>query len=268
MQRKHFFLLLAFPLLIFCLAASNPDPPSPTEDGTLPALTVIAGRGMLGSHAYPWLAELTDDIGARVTGSPQAVRAVEWGLAKMKSMGLENVHAEKFQLSHGWKRGVAEAELVAPIQRKLSIDSMGWVGSTNGSVEAELVPGNVYHLDDEMKQNAGNWANKVLLIVKKGDPPKEPNENAFAIFGNLLKKAHEAHAVAVIGGQGGSMAAGMHRTHTGAMGVDAYHDLTAGGLRAEDQQQLDRMLERGQPVRMKINVQNSVTPGPVEAANF
>jgi carboxypeptidase Q len=267
MQRKHLFLLFAFPLVFFCLAASSPEPASPTEDGTLPALTAIAGRGMIGSHAYPWLAELTDDIGARVTGSPQAARAVEWGVAKMKSMGLENVRAEKWQLSHGWKRGVAEAELVAPIQRKLSVDSMGWVGSTRGMVEAEVVPVNIYHLDDEMKQNAGNWANKVLLIVKKGDAPKEPNESAFATFGSFLKKAHEVHAVAVIGGQGGSLAAGMHLTHTGAMGFDTYYDIPAVSMIAEDQEQLDRMVERGQPVRVKINVQNSVTSGPVEAAN-
>ena len=46
------------------------------------------------------------------------------------------------------------AELVAPIQRKLSVDSMGWVGSTRGMVEAEVVPVNIYHLEDEMKQNA------------------------------------------------------------------------------------------------------------------
>ncbi|HEY2546661.1 MAG TPA: hypothetical protein VGI46_11395, partial [Candidatus Acidoferrum sp.] len=57
----------------------------PNEDGTKPALAKIAGEGMLDSHAFQYLTELSDDVGARVTGSPQAQRAVEWGLAKMRA---------------------------------------------------------------------------------------------------------------------------------------------------------------------------------------
>src|ERR1700723_1045693 len=85
-------------------AAKGPD-----EDGTKAALVKIAGEGMLDSHAFQYLTELSDDVGSRVTGSPQAQKAVEWGLAKMRAMGLENVHAEKWQLWRGWTRGTAQA---------------------------------------------------------------------------------------------------------------------------------------------------------------
>jgi len=60
------------------LAASDtpaPEPPSPAEDGTLEALTTIAGKGMMQSHAYSELEELSDDVGGRVTGTPLAARA-------------------------------------------------------------------------------------------------------------------------------------------------------------------------------------------------
>ena len=43
-------------------------------------------------------------------------------------MGLENVRAEKWQISRGWTRISADAELVVPIHRRLSVDSMGWIG--------------------------------------------------------------------------------------------------------------------------------------------
>jgi carboxypeptidase Q len=244
-----------------------PESPSPSEDGTLPALTAIAGKGMMTCHAYDDLEELSDQIGGRVTGSPQAAQAIEWGLAKMRALGLENVHTEKWMLSRGWTRVSGDAELLAPIHRRLTIDSLGWVGSTPaGGVEAEVIPVNQNQLDDEMKDHASQWAGKVLLIVRKGEPPKEPRGQP-GKFGTFLKTAYAAHAVAVIGGQGGSRSAGMHLTHTGALGFDQYYDLPVVSMTAEDQDQLERFLDQHKTVRVKIDVQNRVTAGPVESAN-
>lgn len=245
------------------------EPAAPAQDGTMPALTAIAGQGMMNSEAFDDLEELSDYIGGRVTGSPEAAQAVEWGIRKMKAMGLVNVHAEKWQISHGWTRGTAEAEILAPIHRRLTIDAMGWVGSTKaGGEEAEIVPVNVNNLEDEMKTNSASWAGKVILIVKKGEAPKGPAAMAsFAKFGDLLKKAHEVHAVAVIGGQGESVATGMHLTHTGAMGFDTYYEIPVVSMIAEDQEQLTRFVDQGKTVKLKINVQNKVSSGPVDSAN-
>jgi carboxypeptidase Q len=250
-------------------AGSGPEPASPAKDGTMPALAAIAGQGMLSSESYDDLQELSDDIGGRVTGSPEAARAVEWGMAKMRAMGLDNVHAEKWQISRGWTRVSANADLISPIHRKLSIDAMGWVGSTQaGGVDADVVPVNTNKLDDEMKDNASKWAGKVLLIVRKGPAPTGAAAmGGFFKFGDFLKKAYAAHAVAVIGGQGGQPATGMHLTHTGAMGFDTYYEIPIVSMIAEDQQQLQRFVDQGKPVRLKIDVQNRVTSAPVDSAN-
>jgi carboxypeptidase Q len=248
--------------------SSAAEPAAPAQDGTMPALAAIAGQGMMSNESYDDLQELSDYIGGRVTGSPEAAKAIEWGMAKMKAMGLENVHAEKWQISRGWTRVSAEATLLAPVRRKLVIDSMGWVGSTApGGVEAEVVPVNILQLDEEMK-NAASWAGKVLLIVRKGTPPTGPAAaGMFMKFGGFLKQAHQARAVAVIGGQGGSMATGMRLTHTGSLGFDTYYDIPVVSMIAEDQQQLERFLDQGKTVRMKIDVQNKATSGPVDSAN-
>jgi carboxypeptidase Q len=252
------------------LAASDataPEPPSPAEDGTLAPLTAIAGQGLMDSHAYQDLEELSDDIGGRVTGSPQAQQAIEWGLAKMRALGLANVHAEKWTLSHGWTRVSADAEILAPIHHQMMVDSLGWVGSTPpGGVDADVVTVNLYQLAREMKENAASWNGKVLLIVTKGERPKDRWE-MFAKFGPFLKAAYAAHAVAVIGGQGGSKSAGMHLTHTGALGFDTFYDIPVVSMAAEDQAQLERFLDQKKTVRIHINVQNRLTPGPVESAN-
>src|ERR1051325_9309444 len=126
-------LLAGILLFFFCVSlmgaeAKDPEPSSPEHDGTLPALSAIAGQGMMQSHAYQDLEELCDQIGGRITGSPQAAQAVQWGITKMRALGLQNVRAEQWQLRRGWTRVSATAELVSPVHRNLTVESMGWTG--------------------------------------------------------------------------------------------------------------------------------------------
>ena len=118
--------LLGLPLC----AENRTAPKGPDEDGTKPALVRIAGEGLLNSHAFGFLTELSDDIGGRVTGSPADRKAEEWGVAKMKSLGLENVHTEQYTIWRGWTRGTADGEILAPVRHRLHIDALGWTGST------------------------------------------------------------------------------------------------------------------------------------------
>jgi carboxypeptidase Q len=247
-------------------AASSPDPAS-TDDGTLPALASVAGAAMMESHTDQYLEEVSDDIGARVTGSPEAARAIAWGVEKMKAIGLENVHTEPFSVFRGWTRVSADAELLAPIHRRLMVDSLGWVGSTApGGADGELVAVNTYDLENEIKNNAANWRGKILVTVRHGAAPAD-RMAAFAKFGDFLVAAQHSGAIAVIGGQGGSPSAGMHLTHTGVLGFSKVYEIPVVSMAAEDQLQLERYLDRGIPVRLHINVQNRLTDGPVQSAN-
>ncbi len=260
-------LMMAMAIPYVYSRAADALPPGPAADGTLRALTAIAGQGMINDHAYQDLEELCDTIGGRVTGSPQASQAIEWGIAKMKAIGLQNAHAEKWQIFRGWTRVSADAELTSPIRHRLMIESMGWVGSTPaGGVEGEVVPVNLNQIDEEMKTNASKWAGKILIVVRKGEPPRDPL-SGFAKFGPFLKAAYAAHAVAVIGGQGGAESVGMYLTHTGVLGFDTFYDIPVVSMIPEDQKQIERFLDQGKTVLMKINVQNRVTNGPVDSAN-
>ena len=70
-MRKYFAGLAVFAFLsVSAVAFADDMPKGPDEDGTKPALTRIAGEGLMNSHAYEYLTELSDDIGSRVTGSP------------------------------------------------------------------------------------------------------------------------------------------------------------------------------------------------------
>src|SRR5256886_12893492 len=100
----------------------------------------------------------------------------------------------------------------------------------------------------------------------KGEP-KKSGDVLFAIFGDFLRAASKAGAIAVIGGQGGSKALGMNLTHTGILGFDADFAIPVLSLTAEDQRQLERYVASAQRVRVRSNVQNAFTNGPVQSAN-
>jgi carboxypeptidase Q len=272
MNQKTVSVLWTMAVILFVLRstvsiAQSEMPKSPTGDGTLKGLAAIAGAGIMENDDYEFLRELSDEIGARVTGSPEASKAIAWGAEKMRDVGLENVHTEPWQLFLGWTRISANAELLSPVHRRLTIDSMGWAGSTpQGGAEAELVTVNAYRLAEEMKRNAASWRNKILLVIQNGTPPAD-RLSTRARFGDFLREAHHAGALAVIGGQGGSKATGMHLTHTGMLGVDVQFDIPVVSMAAEDQSQLERYLQRGESPRLHLDVQNRFTNGRVTSAN-
>src|SRR5437660_11486536 len=60
------------------------------------------------------LRRLTDEIGGRVTGSPEMAKAVEWGVGAFRAAGVD-VHTEKYTLQVTWSEG--KTRVVARVMR-------------------------------------------------------------------------------------------------------------------------------------------------------
>src|SRR5262245_6085350 len=61
--------------------------------------------------AWRRLAELTDTFGARLSGSENLTRAVEWAVRTLKADGLDNVRTERVMVPR-WVRGRESAEII------------------------------------------------------------------------------------------------------------------------------------------------------------
>jgi hypothetical protein len=59
------------------------------------------------------LRRLTDEIGGRVTGTPQMAQAVQWGVAAFRAAGID-VHTEKYALPVTWSEGKTELLISDP----------------------------------------------------------------------------------------------------------------------------------------------------------
>ncbi len=89
----------------------------------------------------------------------------------------------------------------------------------------------------------------------------------FSDLASFAKAAGKAGAIAVISGSGGSKNSGMNLTHTGILGFNADFAIPILSMTAEDHGQLERYVESGKKVRVRFNVQNTFSNGPVESAN-
>src|SRR5258708_31282873 len=76
----------------------------------LEQLASIKAAAMSDDYAYRQLAHLTENIGARPSGSLQAKAAVDYVAEEMRKLGLD-VHLEEVKVPH-WVRGAETAQLV------------------------------------------------------------------------------------------------------------------------------------------------------------
>ncbi|HET9792829.1 MAG TPA: M20/M25/M40 family metallo-hydrolase [Thermoanaerobaculia bacterium] len=253
-------------LLAAAVARAAPAKPglSPSE---LPAAApAIIERALAGGSGEEDLRDLCLRIGGRLTGSPAADRAIEWAAGRMRAIGLENVHAEKFSLRRGWERGSASLETTFPVRRSLRVVSYGWTGSTPASgVDAEIVPVNLFRLDDEMK-NAAAWKGRIVLTVERGEKPANWAPRA-ATLETLVRRALAAGAAGVALAPLAGAAGGMDLAHTTSLAFDGIDDIPVVSLTPEGHSAVERLLATRGKVRARLRVLNRVTAGPVESAN-
>jgi len=85
------------------------------------------------------LRRLTDEIGGRVTGTPEMAKAVEWGVAAFRAAGVD-VHTEKYTLPVTWSEGHSRIELLGPVKVPVRLVSEAWSPNTPaGGIEANIV---------------------------------------------------------------------------------------------------------------------------------
>jgi carboxypeptidase Q len=109
------------------------------------------------------LRRLTDEIGGRVTGSPQMAKAIEWAVSAFRAEGVE-VHTEKYILPVTWSEGDTQLELLGPVNFPVRLKAGGWSPATPaGGLEANLV--DVRYGTEEDFERAGSAIHGAILLV-------------------------------------------------------------------------------------------------------
>ncbi|MET0388778.1 MAG: peptidase M28, partial [Polyangiales bacterium] len=113
------------------VAFAQAAPPPPALANTA-IYTAIRDRALASDWAFERLADLTDLIGPRISGSPQAQAAVEQVAEALRNDGLK-VTLQPMRTPH-WVRGEERAELVEYARRPKGITQTLQLTALGGSV--------------------------------------------------------------------------------------------------------------------------------------
>ncbi len=232
------------------------------------AMEHLRDAAMKDPYALNELRHLTDNIGPRISGSPQAGQAVEYVAAEMRALGAE-VTLEKAKVPH-WVRGEETAQVVAwPGQtpgttQKVVLTALGGsVATPAEGITAEVV------VVDDWKQLAalppGSVKGKILLFNHKFDKELAAQGGGLNAYGGgvvyrgagpIAGAAVGAIAVLVrsVGG------ADFRLPHTGmTMYSEGAPKIPAAAVSAEDADLLKDLTSQG-PVKLHLTLTPQTFP--------
>jgi len=128
------------------------------------------------SQVTDTLQHLTEQIGPRLTNSPNMAKANAWTKGKFSEWGLANVHDEAFaDFGRGWEFSSASVDLLAPRTAPLHAVPKAWTPGTNGPVEGEAIALTLKTKAD-LDKYKGKLRGKIALLSERRDyePDTEP----------------------------------------------------------------------------------------------
>jgi len=141
------------------------DVPQPAvEKLDLNAYARIREEGLTHSHVTDLASALTDDIGGRLTGSPNMQKANDWTRDELTRLGLVNAHLEDWgEFGMGWQQLNTWVRMTAPDTAPFIAQATPWSPATNGAVSGDAINVNIDD-DKDFDKYKGKLAGKIVLL--------------------------------------------------------------------------------------------------------
>jgi hypothetical protein len=144
---------------------------------------------------------LTDDIGPRLTGSPNMKKANEWTRDQFTKWGLVNAHLEPWgTFGRGWAYQLCEVRMLSPDTMQFLALPEAWTPGTNGPIRGEVTQ-LVASTSADLEKYKGKLAGKIVLIGEARVP--EPSEKPLFQRDDDAELAKTAEFQIPAGGPGG-----------------------------------------------------------------
>lgn len=261
-MKNKYLLTAIFTALLSIQAFAQQTTPKPLlySEKTLENMEKIQRAALSSNYAYDKTAYMTNNIGARLSGSPQAERAVEYVADEMRKLGLD-VQLQKISVPH-WVRGEEKGELVEfegmaknSVQKIVMTALGGSVATDEKGLTAEIVV--VGSFDELNKLGREKVEGKIVLFNVKFDQTLAELNQAGAAYGQVGQyrgggavAAAKLGAVAVlVRSAGGSQ---NRLAHTGMMRyAEGVNQIPAAAVPYEDAEIITHLAKSGK-VKMKM----------------
>ncbi|ELR72233.1 Aminopeptidase [Fulvivirga imtechensis AK7] len=170
-------------LLFLYLAATLPNYTfSQSEDEAM--LRKTFNEALTNGQSYQMLDYLSNNIGARLSGSPEAAAAVEWSRQQMMRLGFDTVYLQEVMVPH-WVRGKKEVARIVNAKSgtiDLKVCALGnSVGTGPDGLAASVVE--VKNFDELKNLGRKNVEGKIVFYNRPMDPTLI---NTFGAYGGAV----------------------------------------------------------------------------------
>lgn len=210
------------------------------------------------SQAYPWLYSLTTNIGGRISGSPEAMAAVEYTRQMLDTLGLDSVWIQPCYVPH-WERGDKEQARIVNSKTMGTVDltvlALGnSVGTGNNGITAEVIE--VQSLDEVEKLGRAKIEGKIVFFNRPADITQI---NTFAAYGGAVDQRVHGPAIAANFGAVGAIVRSATTAlddvpHTGVTVTSRYNEgvrqIPSIGVSTIDADLLSRILKQEKNVNL------------------
>jgi hypothetical protein len=229
----------------------------------------IRTEGLQRSRVLLLYRTLTDDIGARLTGSPAHLQAARWALDRFVEWGLANPHLEPYEFGRGWQLEHVSVEMTEPRYVPLIAYADAWSPST-----ASVVAGRPVYVGDktasQIQALAEQLRGAIVLthlpqteFVVRDRPQPGLDERPLATGNPTLPQPRSTTPAnelkTVLRGAGAAVALRPSAYRDGTVGVtgnrttpvDAVPSIVVAG---EQYNVLARLAIKGQPVSLRVEL--------------
>ena len=208
------------------------------------------------------LRRLTDEIGARVTGTPAAARAVAWGVAAFRDAGVD-VHTEKYTVPATWSEGASHLKILSPAPFPVHLVSVAWAPPTAArGIETNMILAGEGSEADFTR--IGSSAKGAILLIhsellRTWDDLFQEHQRASGV----IRRAKAASAAAILwtSTREGLQLYRDSNTYTGQIDI-----IPQAIVARDDALRLEHSLTAGEKVRVHLDLPNRIG-GPAEQEN-
>ncbi|XP_077383864.1 carboxypeptidase Q-like isoform X1 [Festucalex cinctus] len=211
----------------------------------------LAVFGAARNRSYRRLADLTDAVGNRVSGSRNLEMAIKYMHKAMMEDGLD-VHLEPVKIPH-WVRGKESAVMTSPRTKNLAMLGLGSsVGTPPEGIEAEVL---VVTSFEELKRRASEAAGKIVLF----------NQPFVSYGATVAYRAFGASEASKFGAAAALVRSvtpfSINSPHTGWQDYqDGVKRIPTACVTIEDAELMWRMARRGQRIAVRLTMAAKTLP--------
>jgi len=164
-RRRMMVRMLGPVLAVFLLGLSVTAQVGQVEKIDQEMINKIRAEGMERSQIMDTLSWLTDVVGYRLTGSPNMKKANEWTKAKLAEWGLVNAALESWgPFGRGWSFDKVSVHVVEPTPFPLIAYPEAWTPGTKGPIVGEVVQVNI-ESEADFEKYKGKLKGRIVMTA-------------------------------------------------------------------------------------------------------